>query len=135
MTDNKLGIIARQEISYDLFEDIIVTALEGGSNYWCAIDLSNTGVPKEKYAGEPLSVKVAKMIWYDRIDLPVFDAEGDEEDTEPLGKVNIATIKTAFEILCSQYPDIYMNLIREEYDANDADVFFQIATMGEITFG
>jgi len=87
MTNNKLGIVARQEISYDLFEGILVTALEGGSNYWYMLDLNDTGVPKEKYAGEPLSVKVAKMIWYDRI------------------------------------------------DADDADVFFQIATMGEITFG
>jgi hypothetical protein len=132
MTDNKLGIIARQEISYDLFEGILVTALEGGSNYWYMLDLNDTGVPKEKYAGEPLSVKVAKMIWYDRINLRVLDKE---EEGVLLGEVNIATIKTAFERICSQYPETYLNLIQENYDADDADVFFQIATMGEITFG
>ena len=131
MTDNKLGIVARQEISYDLFEGILVTALEGGSNYWAMLDLADTGILKEKYAGEPLSVKVAKMIWYDRINLRVMDAE--EEDVL-LGEVNLTTIKTAFEIICAQYPEIYMNLIQENYDANDADVFFQIATMGDITF-
>ena len=132
MTDNKLGIIARQEISYDLFEGIMVTALEGGSNYWYMLDLNDTGVSKEKYAGEPLSVKVAKMIWYDRINLRVMDKE--DEDVI-LGEVNIATIKTAFEKICSQYPETYLNLIQENYDADDADVFFQIATMGEVTFG
>jgi hypothetical protein len=132
MTENKLGIIARQEISYDLFEGIMVTALEGGSNYWYMVDLSDTGVPKEKYAGQPPSVKVAKMIWYDRINLRVMDKE--DEDVL-LGEVNIATIKTAFEKICSQYPETYLNLIQEKYDADDADVFFQIATMGEITFG
>jgi hypothetical protein len=132
MTDNKLGIVARQEISYDLFEGILVTALEGGSNYWYMLDLNDMGVPKEKYVGEPLSVKVAKMIWYDRINLRVMDAE---EEGALLGEVNLTTIKTAFEIICSQYPATYLNLIKEEYDADDADVFFQIATMGEITFG
>lgn len=132
MTNNKLGIVARQEISYDLFEGILVTALEGGSNYWYMIDISDTGVPKEKYAGESLSVKVAKMIWYDRINLRVMDVENDDV---LLGEVNIASIKTAFEKICSEYPETYLNLIQENYDADDADIFFQIATMGEITFG
>jgi len=58
-----------------------------------------------------------------------------EEDGVLLGEVNLTTIKTAFEKICSQYPEIYLNLIKEEYDADDADVFFQIATMGDITFG
>lgn len=132
MTNNKLGIVARQEISYDLFEGILVTALEGGSNYWYMLDLNDVGVPPWKYAGESLSIKVAKMIWYDRINIRVLDKE---EEGVLLGEVNIATIKTAFEKICSQYPETYLNLIQENYDADDADVFFQIATMGEITFG
>jgi len=132
MTKNKLGIIARQEISYDLFEGIMVTALEGGSNYWYMLDLNDTGVPKEKYESEPLSVKVAKMLWYDRINLRVMDAE---EEGVLLGEVNLTTIKTAFEKICSQYPETYLNLIQKNYDADDADIFFQIATMGEVTFG
>tara|TARA_R110000868_G_scaffold248752_3_gene505280 strand:- start:542 stop:940 length:399 start_codon:yes stop_codon:yes gene_type:complete len=132
MTDNKLGIVARQEISYDLFEGILVTALEGGSNYWYMIDLNDTGVPDTKYPNEPNSVRVAKMIWYDKINLRVLDIEDQEV---LLGEVNLTTIKTAFERICSQYPETYLNLIKEEYDADDADVFFQIATMGEVTFG
>jgi hypothetical protein len=132
MTNNKLGIVARQEISYDLFEGILVTALEGGSNYWYMLDLSDIEVPKTKYAGESASVKVAKMVWFDRINLRVMDAENEDV---VLGEVNLASIKSAFEKICSEYPETYLNLIREQYDADDADVFFQIATMGEITFG
>ena len=130
--NNKLGIVARQEISYDLFEGILVTALEGGSNYWYMVDLEDTGVPSEKYAGEPNSVRVAKMIWYDKINLRVLDVE---DEGVLLGEVNLTTIKTAFEMICSKYPEVYLNLIQENYDADDADVFFQIATMGEVTFG
>jgi hypothetical protein len=132
MENNKLGIVARQEISYNLFENILVTALEGGSNYWYTLDLTDLGEERNKYLNEPLSVRISKMIWYDRINLRVMDAE--EEDVL-LGEVNIATIKTAFEKICSQYPETYLNLIQENFDADDADVFFQIATMGEITFG
>jgi hypothetical protein len=72
------------------------------------------------------------MIWYDRINLRVLDKE--DEDVL-LGEVNLTTIKTAFEIICSQYPQTYLNLIQDQYDTEDADIFFQIATMGEITFG
>jgi len=132
MTDYKLGIVARQEISYDMFEGIMVTALEGGSNYWYLIDLNDTGVSREKYEKDPHSVQVAKMIWYDRINLRVLDKE--DEDVL-LGEVNLTTIKTAFEIICSQYPQTYLNLIQDQYDTEDADIFFQIATMGELTFG
>ena len=32
-------ITIKREMDYDSFEDLIVTALEGGSNYWYMLDL------------------------------------------------------------------------------------------------
>jgi hypothetical protein len=41
----------------------------------------------------------------------------------------------AIQKLKDEYPRVYENIIDEEYDAEDADVFFQLAVMGEVTFG
>ena len=101
MADNKLGIVARQEISYKLFESILVTALESGSKYWYSfIDLEFTSSNLlEKYATDPDAIRLAKLVWYNHINLRVMDAE--DEDLL-LGEVNLTTIKTSFEIICSQ---------------------------------
>ena len=133
MTNNKLGIVARQEISYDLFEGILVTALESGSKYWYSfIELEyTTNLDKDKFANDSGAIRIAKMVWYDHINLRVMDAKDYDKF---LGEVNLLSIETAFAIIRSQYPEIYLNLIQENYDANDADVFFQIATFGKITF-
>ena len=133
MSNNKLGIVARQEISYKLFESILVTALESGSKYWYSfIDLEFTSSNLlEKYATDLDAIRLAKLVWYDHINLRVMDIE--DEDLL-LGEVNLTTIKTAFEITCSQYPETYLNLINHDFNHKDADVFFQIATMGKVTF-
>lgn len=133
MSNNKLGIVARQEISYKLFESIIVIALECGSRYWYSfIELEFTSSNLlEKYATDPDAMRLAKLVWYDHINLRVMDKE--DEDLL-LGEVNLTTIKTAFEITCSQYPETYLNLINHNFNHKDADVFFQIATMGKVNF-
>lgn len=133
MSNNKLGIVARQEISYKLFESILVTALESGSKYWYSfIDLEFTSSNLlEKYATDRDAIRVAKLVWYDHINLRVMDLE--DEDLL-LGEVSLTTIKTSFEIICSQYPETYLRLINSNFNDKDADVFFQIATMGKINF-
>lgn len=133
MDKNKLGIVARQEISYKLFESIIVLALECGSRYWYSfIDLEFTSSNLlEKYATDSDAIRLAKLVWYDHINLRVMDIE--DEDLL-LGEVNLTTIKTAFEITCSQYPETYLNLINHNFNHEDADLFFQIATMGKVSF-
>ena len=40
----------------------------------------------------------------------------------------------AINIIKNKYPDNYSNIINENDDADDADIFLQIATMGKIVF-
>jgi hypothetical protein len=133
MTDNKLGIVARQEISYDLFEGILVTALERGSAYWYSfVELEHTSnLDKDKYATDSGVIFLAKMVWYEHFNLRVMDKKDYDKF---LGEVNLLSIKTAFETIRSQYPITYVKLTLEEYNEDDADVFFQIATFGKINF-
>lgn len=131
----QLGVIQHNvSITYEMFEDWIVTALEGGSNYWYW--LKDGAIPKssiEKYKDEnlPLSIIFCKAIWIDKEAIEIHDIE----NNEPLGKIDMKSVKKALENICDAHQSIFSALMNQEYDAVDADVFFQYAVMGEITFG
>lgn len=129
-----IGEMPRVSINYEMFEGWIVTALEGGSNYWCDI-------PKESFDSKlmeaykddniSLSVLLAIFIWKERQTIAIFDAISNEE----IGKISMKSVKKALEIICENHGEVFDSLLAETYDADDADVFFQYATLGELTFG
>ena len=41
----------------------------------------------------------------------------------------------AFEIAEKDYNEFYERIMADNYDAGDADVLFQLATMGKLVFG
>lgn len=114
----------RFEITYNQFENVLVTALEGGSNYWYMLDLQKI---KDKPRGEPWSQFLARKCWNEGFKLPVFDREEG-------GLLGYFT-KAKFLRNASKEPWALAELIDETYDANTADVLFQLGTMGEVTFG
>jgi hypothetical protein len=130
-----IGKIDKVAITYEMFENWIVTALEGGSNYWCYI--KHDSIPnsvKEKYKEETLAFTqlIAKAIWVEKLPIQVYD-EGQE--CELLGVIDMKSVKKGLESLCEHHEEIFKKLMKEEYDANDADVFFQYIVMNELTFG
>lgn len=116
-------------------EDIInlfVTALEGGSNYWYYLSEIPSGVRDIKMeTGMSTSEAIGEYVLRGG-SIQVNDAEDEEE---VLGTVDMDSLLEAISKIKEDYPHVYENIIDEEYDAEDADIFFQIATMGEITFG
>jgi len=125
-------------IHLDLFESVIIGALEGGSNYWYMLfneDYRDQLGPKNP--NKPaLSERIAFALYTNpKFGLPVYDAESEEDDPELLGTVTQESMYRAFEIAKEDYPDIYERVIEGQEDASDADVIFQLATMGELTFG
>jgi hypothetical protein len=113
------------EITKEIFEDIIVTALEGGSNYWY---LLKDNLPKNK-DNEPLSIRISNMLW-DNIEykLPVYDIENEDE---LLGYLSQESLINTLQ----QNPEKLSCFLEGNYDADDADYIFQIAIMGEVVFG
>jgi len=130
-----LGKIGKVAVTYEMFEDWIVTALEGGSNYWCYI--KNNSIPtilKEKYKEENLTFTqmIARAIWVDKLAIEVYD---EEEHSELLGVIDMKSVKKGLESVCDHHEDVFDNLMKENYDSCDADVFFQYIVMNELTFG
>lgn len=112
--------------------DLFVTALEGGSNYWYYIPTIPAGVRQIKTeTGMATSEAIGEYILRGG-NIQINDAEDEEE---VLGTVDMTSLLEAIDLLKSDYTHAYENIIDEEYDADDADIFFQLAVMGEVTFG
>lgn len=142
--DDKLK--ARESKSFGK-EDVInlfVDALEGGSNYWYIIrHLPAKLRYKAKEMGEPLSELIGEYIlnggyvqFYD-----VEEEYDDDDYTEThsdnglLGTVDMNSILEAITIIKRDYPEVWENILDEQYDANDADIFLQLCVMGDVVFG
>ena len=129
-----MTITINQKISRQVLEDIFVTALEGGSNYWYylseeAIKLIRDAVPKSE---DPyLSTAILKAI-EKGVEVPINDAEDEEE---VIGIISLKTMQERLQKLSrSGNSDALMAHINEEGDADSADIVFQYLAFGEIVF-
>ena len=131
-SQNTLGVIITKkvEVNYELFESWIVTALEGGSNYWYFIK----SLPKrDELKGKAFSEVVATLVWKHDEKIEVFDIENQDEDA--IGIIDKNKIVPTLNMLSKEYNQVFTNLMNENYDALDCDMFFQVLTMNEIVFG
>lgn len=123
-------------ISREVLEDVFVTALEGGSNYWYflpdhSIQLIRRAVPKEE---DPyLSTAILKAILDHDVKVAINDAENEDE---VIGVITKDLINPRLQLLSESKLkwalDAHLN---EQGDADSADIVFQYIAMGEVVFG
>jgi hypothetical protein len=126
------------KIDRQVLEDVFVTAIEGGSNYWYYLNEESvlairSAVPK---AEEPsLSSAMAKAILDHGVSVPIYDAEMLLDD-EAVGEISLATMEQRLQ---KMHDDGYHNMLIEHIngggDADTADIIMQYLTMGEIVYG
>jgi len=127
-------ITIKREMDYDSFENLIVTALEGGSNYWYMLDLENSvGIRRSKDDQRPMTMRIAAALYNDKsAAVIVLDTE-DEEET--LGTLTYQSVRKTLENFPKDHQWALDNVLNWDYDANDADVVFQVLVMGEVVYG
>ena len=123
------------ELDESVLEDVFVTAIEGGSNYWYflsndAVRLIRKAVPKQE---EPcLSVATFKAVMKG-VEVPIHDVENEDEQ---IGLISLQTMQDRLQALVNSSDrwalDRHMD---EEGDADSADVVFQYLAMGEAVYG
>jgi len=131
-----LALTIEYQLSVDVFASILITALEGGSNYWYYLPIPDdkNWERLEKYDAHngPYSEAIAKALFNDpEFELVVTDAENPDER---LGVCTQASILAALKKTAEENKQVFINILNEEYDANDADYVFQLAVMGEVQF-
>ena len=121
------------ELSYETFEEIIVTALEGGSNYWMDYEVKK-GIPKRnEMLGKAPSQRMAYGLWHNKdSQVVIWDAE---EEEELLGVLTYDSVREGMQLACKDYMKQINMMISEDYDAWTADTLFQVLVMGEVEFG
>lgn len=122
-----------EHLAVEKLNYLIVTAFEGGSGYWAELR------PQEKEVvladtpdmeGEPTSERFHKSL-----------EEGSEHDIfsrieeKYIGTITLESSKKALETMALKYVDHYARIVNDSYDAEDADVWFQLAVMGEVRYG
>jgi len=126
-------------IDYDGFESLIVTAWEGGINYWAdisyeSINRMNLHSEKHGLSGEPFSVRFAKFIW-DGNAATIVDVEQNyDEQEEIIGKIDLGSIKKGWQIF-SQQRHHFNDFLDGSTDAITADVWFQCCSLGDVVYG
>jgi hypothetical protein len=122
-------------IGNQLREDLLVTALEGGSNYWYFIpDSTNRiidSVPECQDHETAYSVRFWKAIQAGK-SLPVNDSEN---MVHKLGEISLESIAKGEQLMADNHISHFANLLGENWDAETADVWFQLAVMGELVYG
>ena len=129
-----MEIQLQQTISEEDIASLIVTALEGGSNYWYCLNgiTKYLGTDKQiKQADGQYWVLLEERLKEGNLSLPVYDLE--DPDTQ-LGTLTNESIVKALQTMSTDYPIHYKDFVTENYDASTGDVFFQLAVMGDVTF-
>lgn len=129
----KVEVKQSHEFSLEDINDLVVTALEGGINYWCGrakikkdTDGTYYGVAKEdqekvKYASD--------VIGFGGV-LILVDAEDPTEKWE----LDAENLCKGIRMHCEN-TGIALSDLMDNYDAGDADSIVQYACMGELVFG
>jgi hypothetical protein len=127
-------ITIKKEMDYDSFENLIVTALEGGSNYWYMLDLKNSvGIRRSKDDQRPMTMRIAEALYNNKDSaVVVLDTEDEEE---VLGILTYDSVRKALGNFPSDHQWALDNVLNGDYDANDADVVFQVLVMDDVVFG
>lgn len=121
-----------KEISTQYIEDVLVTALEGGSNYWYLINEENDEKIRNatpELEGQPFVDRLIKTVIDLKIPIEIHDLEDEEEK---LGEITVENIQRGLNLYANSRGSFDLE---DDMDASEADVLFQFIVMGEIVFG
>ena len=112
--------------SEEQINDLLVTALEGGSNYWYMIeDQSDPDIhPADLISKEDSEGWIKFSCTEDEV------VNGQKEWI-----IKHNDLRRAEKIMYKNYPHHFGDVLKEQSDAITADVFLQCALFGEVVFG
>lgn len=115
----KLSFTGRVHVSKEVVESLIVSAIEGGSNYWYRIE-GRIGCDYLKLAFSPVGMPISN------------------KGSEPpfiKGRLTPTTIQMALDLMAEKYPRHFADILADREDAATGDVFLQLAILGTVMYG
>ena len=134
---HKVSVVVEHSFTSEEINDIIVTALEGGINYWCGGATIVLTTDKDKFPEfEGVLAEVSENVQY------ASDVIGyggklklvDVEDEEEVWELDIEKLLKGIEMYCKEF-EISPSELMDSYDAESADSIVQYALFGELVYG
>jgi len=123
-------------------EDLLVTALEGGSNYWYFLNdlkkVNDVTLSEDGVKRECLSIRISNAVQEHNVEVEVHD---NENNADLLGIISVAAMDKAEQLMYDaggHVRELVLSLCTDEEfiaDAEDADIWLQYVVMGELRFG
>jgi hypothetical protein len=130
-----------QDIPLSRFADLLVSAFEGGSNYWYNIESFKKPEKFTELCGHETAEEAAMYRHMSYAVNPggaivVSDRVGCEEgDTVTKAELNLSVIRVGAILMAKQYPLHWANFVSGNDDAETGDVFLQCCVFGKIIYG
>jgi len=121
------------KLNYETFENIICTALEGGSNYWYILEYRKGCPLNSEMPNKTLSERIAYGLWHNkRAEVYIYDVENEEE---LLGILTYDSVRERMQLATINHLSELEAMISGDFDALTADTLFQVLVMGRVVFG
>lgn len=117
------------ELTNENREDLLITALEGGSNYWYLLGCL-TMTEMYRKPGESTAERIFRAAMKDE-KIPVFDLESPHTK---LGVISRERFIEGEKLMQKEQPKHYEDIVSDSWDASTADVWLQYVVMGELVF-
>ena len=126
------------EIPAERVASLLVSAFEGGSNYWYTI--KDRKIPH----GSPMDwdFRLDKNDVFPHVDFPMNEGGAliiqDLEDGHPEGQewtLDQAALARGLQLMAQKQPRHFSDMLKEDDDAVTADVFLQLCLFGEVVYG
>lgn len=113
--------------------DMLVGAIEGGSNYWYFLDDAACDII-DKVCPQNDDMAFVERLWKaleGGASIPVRD----NENEEVLGEISLSTMTERERVMMEKQPRHFADILGEDDDAITADVWFQFVVMNELIYG
>jgi hypothetical protein len=126
------------KITTQRIKDMLITALEGGSDYWLRVRVKDLNRLSEQFNND----RNMENLILAGASVPIYDAEGQDGLLGHLSMLNIIMALSAMaqgenikEEKNDRLKEHFDNFINENDDAETADVIVQIAVMESVVYG
>lgn len=123
MTDTAVTIQVKHTIDRQRLEDLLVTAFEGGSNYWIS-----------KVRWKSAKRDAYEAAFDDGVSIYISAERGDPRSGEKY-RLNLSNMRRGLQLMADKYPRHMADILAENDDATTADVFLQLSLFGEVVYG
>lgn len=132
-----MEITIKTTITREMLENIFVTALEGGSNYWYWINSEDIDQAFKLCESDSsrfiTSEAIFKSVYDYGMKFPIYDIES--IDDGPIGLLDRDTFQQRLQLCSEEVPWSIQSEISDNGDSHSSDVVFQYLALGSLIFG